>query len=326
MIMLFLPVLHHRGIIIQKTDARQAVHVCTTRQKKGDKKGMDRETELKAGEIMKQYRVHKWVSTIMLALDIVFLIYMVVFKMDYRIDYIVGGFASFMLIVSLFVTYAAVAAAAVFVKWLGAVKIDMALYEQCDPFVYEVCLNGLHTLFYKDRIACLHAMAQYYQGNIDKAEEILRGVNLYKLKGMFRLNYYIIMCAICFHKGRGMQAAELERSFRNSLKNNKKNQMCFEVLCASNNLIRAMENKDYSSAFKFLSERKQLDGPKCRKWTLIGYSLYEAEIYAGIGDEKSARLNLDYVISEGGRLVFVEHARELLRDMEKRADGEAQNG
>ena len=75
-----------------------------------------------------------------------------------------------------------------------------------------------------------------------------------------------------------------------------------------------------------LSERKGLDGAKCRKWTHIGYSLYEAEIYAGIGDKKSARLNLEYVIAEGGRLVYVKRAKELLREIEKTTDGESENG
>ena len=59
----------------------------------------------------------------------------------------------------------------------------------------------------------------------------------------------------------------------------------------------------------------------------IGYSLYEAKIYAGIGDEKSARMNLDYVIAEGGRLVYVERAKELLQRMDSdAADLEPPNG
>ena len=287
---------------------------------------MDRDTQLKAKEIMRRYRAHKRASFAIVALDAVFLIYMVIFKWDYRMDAVMGGFASFMLIISVFVTYVAIVAVAVLVEMAGAVKIDSALYEQCDPFVYEACLDGLRVFFYKDRVVCLHAMAQYYQGNSDRAEEILRSVNLYKLRGMFRLNYYILMSAICFQKGMGMRASELEQSFRNGIKKNKKAQRDFETLCASNNLIRAIENKDYPSAFRFLSERKGLDGAKCRKWTHIGYSLYEAEIYAGIGDKKSARLNLEYVIAEGGRLVYVKRAKELLREIEKTTDGESENG
>ena len=99
------------------------------------------------------------------------------------------------------------------------------------------------------------------------------------------------------------------------MRKNKKEQMYFQMLCASNNLFRAMENKDYKAAFDFLAKRKVLDAGKCRKWTYIGYSLWEAKIYAGLGDEKSARLNAEYVLAEGGRLVYVERAKALLREM-----------
>lgn len=280
-------------------------------------RGVNRQadTQMRADAIMKAYQMHKWISHGIVLLDIFFLIYMVVFKMDYRIDYVVGGFASLLLTISVFALYGVIAAIAILVKWLGGVKIDKALYEECDPFVYEACLDRLHTIFYKERFAALHAMARYYQGDSRSAEEILRNINLYKLKGMHKLNYYILMSAICFEKGEGMRAAEFEQSYRRSLRKNKKEQMYFQMLCASNNLFRAMENKDYKAAFDFLAKRKVLDAGKCRKWTYIGYSLWEAKIYAGLGDEKSARLNAEYVLAEGGRLVYVERAKVLLREM-----------
>lgn len=276
---------------------------------------------------MRKYRQYKYISWGIVLLDIIFLIYMVVFKMDYRISYIVGGFASLLLTVSVFALYAVIAAAAVFVKWIGALKIDQALYEDCDPFVYEACLNKLRTLFYKERFACLHAMSQYYQGNVRGAEEILRNVNLYKLKGIYKLNYYIIMSAILFRRGEGMRAAELEQSYRARMKkNNKREQMYFRILCAGNNMYRAMENKDYQSAFKFLEQRKENEGGKTRKWTLIGFSMWEARICKAMGDVESARQRLNYVISEGGRLVYVTEAENLLREMNSIADGESENG
>ena len=270
---------------------------------------MEKDIELKAGEIMRKYRQYKYISWGIVLLDIIFLIYMVVFKMDYRISYIVGGFASLLLTVSVFALYAVIAAAAVFVKWIGALKIDQALYEDCDPFVYEACLNKLRTLFYKERFACLHAMSQY------------------KLKGIYKLNYYIIMSAILFRRGEGMRAAELEQSYRARMKkNNKREQMYFRILCAGNNMYRAMENKDYQSAFKFLEQRKENEGGKTRKWTLIGFSMWEARICKAMGDVESARQRLNYVISEGGRLVYVTEAENLLREMNSIADGESENG
>lgn len=168
------------------------------------------QTQFRANEIMKKYWVHTWISYAIVLLDIIFLIYMVVFKMDYRINYIIGGFAELLLIISVFALYGVIAAIAVLVKWLGAVKIDKALYEECDPFVYEACLDRLHPLFYKERFAVLHAMARYYQGDEYTAEEILRNVNMYKLKGLYKLNYYILLSAISLKKGDGMRAAEFE--------------------------------------------------------------------------------------------------------------------
>lgn len=293
---------------------------------------MERDIELKAKEIIGKYRIHKCISWGIVALDIIFLIYMVIFKMDYRLTYVVGGFASLLLTVSVFVLYGVIAVIAIFVKWIGAVKIDLALYEQCDPFVYEACLDKLHTFFFRERFACLHAIAQYYQGNFYRAEEILRNVNLYKLKGMYKVNYYIIMSAICFKKGEGMRAAELEQSYRAGMKkNNKKEQMYFRMFCAGNNMYRAMANRDYQSAFRFLAERKELESGKTRKWTLVGFNMWEARICAAMGDRESARLRLNYVIAEGGRLVHVAEAKELLQKLDNVAeenltDRESENG
>lgn len=288
---------------------------------------MERDTELRAGEIIKKYRTHKYISCGIVALDIVFLVYMLIFKMDYRINYIIGGFASLLLTVSVFALYAVIGAIAVLVKWLGAMKIHLALYEECDPFVYESCLNKLHPFFYKERFACLRAIARYYQGDFYGAEEILRNVNLYKLKGMYKVNYYIIMSSVFFKKGEGMRVTELEKSYRAGMKkNNKKEQMYFRMLCACNNMYRAMENKDYPSAFRFLAERKELEEGKTRKWALIGFHMWEARICAGLGDKESAGLHLDHVIADGGRLVYVAEARELLGKINGAEDGESENG
>ncbi len=76
-----------------------------------------------------------------------------------------------------------------------------------------------------------------------------------------------------------------------------------------------MENKDYQSAFLFLEERKGLDQKQTTKWIRIGYHLWEGKIYAAIGDKNSARMHLNYVIKEGGRLVHVSQARELLEEL-----------
>lgn len=268
---------------------------------------------LRAEEIMREYRTHKWISNVIVLADIIILVYLAVFKLSYTVSYMVGGFTFFLMILSAFALYGVIAAAAIYIKWLGAIKIYKALYEECDPFVFEACADRLHIVFHKERLLFLRAIAKYYQGDNRSAEQIFRNINLYKLKGPYKLNYYILMSAILFEKGEGMRVSELEQSYRSGIKN-KKDQMYFKMLCASNNLIRAMENSDYQSAFRFFAERKSLDR-KCSKWLHIAYSMFAAEIYAGLEDEKSARLNAEYVLAEGGRLVYVERAKALLREM-----------
>lgn len=278
------------------------------------------ETILKADEIMRECRKRKWISNAIVVLDIILLVYLAIFKHEY-ISYMVGGFTYFLIVLSVFSLYGVIGAAAIFIRYQGMIKIDRAFFEECDPFVYEECLNRLHIVFYKERFALLHAMARYYQGDSRGAEEMLRNINLYKLKGAYKVNYYILMSSIFFEKGEGMRVAELEQSYRAGVRN-KKEQIMFETLCANNNMIRAMENKDYQTAFRFLSERRGLERGKFRKWTNIAFSMFEAEIYACIGDGKSARMNLDYVLSEGGRLVYVKRAGELLQKLGKLKSGD----
>lgn len=278
---------------------------------------MQTETDLetKARQIMAHYRKRKYLGFAVVALDIIYLVYLVIFKMDARIDYVMGGFASLLLTVSVFIVYAVIALIGLVIIWSGASKIDAALSQMCDPYLYEACLNRMRVWRYKDRFACLRGMAKYYQGDIDKAEETFRNINVYKLKGMTKINYYLLMSAIYFQRGMGQRVTELEQAYRAGIKKSKREQLYFQMLCASNNLHRAMENKDYESAFRFLAERKELDGKQIMKWTRIGYYLWEAKIYAGIGDIRSARMNLNYVIKEGGRLVHVSQAKELLEQL-----------
>ncbi len=274
---------------------------------------MDMEAKVK--QIMSQYRKRKWAGFAIVALDIVYLVYLVIFKMDVEINYVVGGFAALLLMLDVFIVYAVIAVAAVVLIASGGAKIDAVLYQMCDPYLYEECLNRMHVWRYKDRFACLHGMAQYYQGNIDKAEETFRGIHIYNLRGVVKVNYYLLMSAIYFKRGMGQRVTELEQAYRASMKKTKREQLYFQTLCASNNLYRAMENKDYQSAFLFLEERKELDRKQTAKWIRIGYHLWEGKIYAAIGDKNSARMHLNYVIKEGGRLVHVSQARELLEEL-----------
>lgn len=277
---------------------------------------MENDMEQRLRKVMAEYRRQRVIAWLTVIVAIFYLVYLVVFKIDYRLRFVIGGFASLLLTVSVFVTYGLLAFIAAVFSRNGAVKITKVLSEECDPYLFEACLNRLPVLFHKDRAACNHAMAQYYQGDFNRAWETFQGINVYKLKGLFKINYYMMMSALYFRRGMGMQVRDLENSYRAGMK--KRERKWFELLCASNNFTRAMENKDYESAFRFLHERKALDTGAFQKWHLVSYCMNEAEVCTGLGDEKSAELNLQYVIAHGGRLFFVEEAKKMLEEMNEK--------
>ena len=89
----------------------------------------------------------------------------------------------------------------------------------------------------------------------------------------------------------------------------------FEMLCAGNNLTRAIENQDYQSASRFLHERIDLNGNAVRPWMKVNYALKEAQIYLGLGEKESAKLSLNYVVSKGNRMWCVQEAQRILAGM-----------
>lgn len=100
---------------------------------------------------------------------------------------------------------------AVLIRGGGYTKIRALLYEECDPFAYETCLSKLHAPLARESGAVLRALAQCCQGNSQKAEETLKNINPYKLRGEDKLEYYLLMSELCFAKGEEMRVAEFER-------------------------------------------------------------------------------------------------------------------
>lgn len=270
--------------------------------------------ELKVRQVMASYYRRKWAGVGICAAAILYLVYLEIFKMDYRISLVVGGFASLLLSLSVFLVYFGLAAVMVILMMSASTVISETLTKGCDPYLYEACLNRLTILFYKDRVACNYALAQYYQGNFEQARETLQRINIYKLKGRFRLNYYVLACALHFRYGTGERAAELEQTYR-AMVRNKKEQKQFQMLCAGNNLFRAMENKDYEAAYRFIREREELNGPVSNFWQNVIFQMMEARICAAMGETRSAKLKLQYVVSHGGRLFYVDEARRMLSEM-----------
>lgn len=275
---------------------------------------MENDMELRIRQVMSCYHRRKWAGIAVCAAAIIYLVYLIIFKMDYRITFVVGGFASFLLTVSVFIAYCAAAVVSVLLVRFGVTAITNTLSRDCDPYLFEACLSRLPVLFYKDRAACNFAMAQYYQGNFERSWETMQCINVYKLKGIFKINYYIMMSALYFRKGMGDRAAELEQAYRAGIKS-KKDKKYFRKLCAGNNVFRAMENKDYEAAFRFLREREELNENVFQRWQKVGSSMREAQIYAALGEKESARLNIQYVLENGGRLFYIEEAKKLSEEL-----------
>ena len=138
------------------------------------------------------------------------------------------------------------------------------------------------------RLPVLRALAQCCQGNSQKAEETLKNINPYKLREEDKLEYYLLMSELCFAKGEEMRVAEFERVYLTGVEKNQREQKCFQRFCTNNHRLWAMKNKDYPAAHRFLSEQRALSGRKCEKYSVIKYSMLEAEIHAGLGETKSA--------------------------------------
>lgn len=275
---------------------------------------MDCNMEYEVRRRMSQYRKRKWQGVGILVLAIAYLYY-TNFNVDYRVRWIVGGIPYFLLVLSIFFTYAILAAVSIVVIRSGGIQISRILTDECDPFLYEACLNSSRIWMFKDRVVCNRAMAQYYQGNFEAAWQTLQRVQVKKLKGSFKINYYMILSSLYFRNGMGGKVRELEEAYRLSMKSGRRNrreQKFFQMLCAGNNYHRAMENRDYESAFRFVQERKTLSFSMNHTWNEVGLVMMESRIFLGLGEKESARLKLQYVMDKGGRLYYVKEAEEIL--------------
>ena len=248
-------------------------------------------------------------------LGIIYLCCMIFGIDTYYVEWAFGRGVSFLLSFSIILVYALFVAAGCIVARRGGVRISEILSEECDPFLYEACISGRGRLFYRERVLCNLSLARYYQGNYDKAWETLKGIDPHKLRGIFKANFYILLSDLYFKRGMGMGVRGIEEEFRQSMKG-KREQRYFEMLCAGNNLTRALENQDYLAAFGFLCKRMELNGNTVRPWMKVNCAMKEAQIYLGLGEKESARLCLDYVVAKGGRMRCVQEAEQILAGME----------
>ena len=162
---------------------------------------MDIELENEIQKRLHKYHKKMWASYGTIAIDILFLIYMVIFKLDLDIcSWSFGIFGTFLIYVAVFAAYAAIAVLACLLEAFGKLEIEKILFEECDPFLYEACAMRIKQPFFKDRVNCNLAVARYYQGNTDAAYDTLMAINPEKLKREFALNYYLLLSMIYFRE------------------------------------------------------------------------------------------------------------------------------
>ena len=272
-------------------------------------------------------------------LGAVYLFYMVLGIDSYFMAWKFGRGISTLVTFSICIVYALLVALSCLLIRFGSMRIAEILATECDPFLYEACIRRSSMVLYRDRILCNIALAQHCQGNFDKAWETLQGVSPRKLRGGFRANYYILLSAQYFKRGMGLQVHKLEEAFRQSISHKtpyrqeyaqknggpagaavqsrrKSDWKYFQMLCAGNNLTRALENQDYPAASRFLYERLDLNGNVIRPWMKVNYTFRRAQIYLGLGEKESAKHCLQYVVSKGNRMWAAREAQRILESME----------
>jgi len=272
-------------------------------------------------------------------LGAVYVFYMVFGIDSYVMAWRFGSVIFVLVTASVCIVYALIVAIDCLIIRLGSVKIAEILATECDPFLYEACICRSSMVFYKDRILCNIALAQHCQGNFDKSWETLQGINPRKLKGVFRANYYILLSAQYFKRGMGHKVHELEEAFGRSVSyrprswqgsrpenggaaggtvwsRRKNDWRYFQILCAGNNLTRALKNQDYQAASRFLYEGQELNGNIIKPWMKVNYTFRQAQIYLGLGEKESAKLCLKYVLSKGNRMWAVSEAQRMLETIE----------
>ncbi|MDO5589901.1 MAG: hypothetical protein Q4F98_02425 [Lachnospiraceae bacterium] len=279
---------------------------------------MDMELENEIRKVLRRYHKKKWIAGAIVILDIAFFVYLYVFKLNTDVCiWAFGNMGAFFMQAFIFIGYMAIAIGAGLLIAFTNMEMQKILFETCDPFLYEACILRTRQIFFKDRVKCNLAVSRYYQGNIEKAYATLMEIRPGKLKKEFLINYYLILSAVYFEKGMGDKVPELEKTCKRRMANNKKGQKLFWYLCASNNLQRAIVNKDYEAAFKFLNEAEEQRTKYNYRIYKLFYCYYSALIYMGVGDKKSAKWNLDYVIQTGNCLSVKEKAEEMRKSMEE---------
>lgn len=275
---------------------------------------MENGIELEARRRVKEYRRRRMLGLGVALLTLIYIVYVLHLVLDDRMAWVFGHMAALCLFMGGFVTYIVLLIICRLILGSASEKLTSIMTAECDPFLYEACLMQLRPVFFRYQMKCNIGMAQYYQGNFEQAWATFKDIPGFKMKGIFKINYYMILSSLYFIRESGMEVSELEAAYQRSMKNQRERKY-FQLLCANNNLFRALENEDYTAAFHFLRERMELAGKVVHLWHHVIFSYYEAQIFKGMKEKESERLALKYVSEKGGRLYYAQEARKQLKEM-----------
>ena len=267
---------------------------------------------------VRNYRIQKYLGYTAFAVVAIHLFYMLfrLFVMVWMRGYVKG-----MLEICVLAAHFAVLAVLAVIAKRASAWICGSLQDECDPFLFEACIyhvgfNGNINLKQLNL-----AIAQYYQGNFQQAEDTLIHTNPESFKKTNRLNYYMLRCALCFRTGAREKVRDLENEFQRRI-SSREDTKNMQILCAVNNLKRARENKDYASAWRFFYEWIHLtDKNAVSLWYKVGRAWQAALLEEDCADEPAARAAAAYVEKYGNRLMFVKDADRILRPEETKIKG-----
>lgn len=203
----------------------------------------------------------------------------------------------------------------IFVVRGAEVHISESLTKFCDPFLYEACLYRIGGGTKKQLNLTL---AQYYEGNFEQAWDTLSRISPEGLKKKYKYNYYMLKSSLLFQQERSEEVRGLEDEFQRTI-GGRQDTVYMQLLCASNNMKRALKNEDYLSAYGFLQDSIRLYPSDPQMWIKIGNIYWEGLLDHLCQNETGANAHFAYVEKYGGKLFYVQKVKKI---KEKRKEDE----
>lgn len=265
---------------------------------------MEQVNQQEVARLVHNYRLQKYLS---IAGIVVVTLHLLAFLFTMDGVLWIPGYRKFMLKICLIIIHFVAIGVLAFVLRGAKAWITGALTKSCDPFLYEACLYRLGVGDMKRQVEFL--TARYYEGNFAQAKDTLQHIIPDGLKGGWKLNYYLLKCALCFRDGEEEKARELEGEFQRRI-TGKEDAKNMQYLCNQNNLWRAWENKDYASAYQFLMERELFEAGVRQPWGKVGVAYWLGKLDEACGNQEGKKARYDYVLKNGNRLFYTAELRK----------------